>query len=78
MDFEGHAMKVTDRTRRVLHYRRTVKAWLAEGFEEVGESGGNLWQIYRGCRQGQIIHEARIAPDGMSLFIRVAPPPHCP
>ena len=65
-------MKVTDRTRRVLHYRRTVKRWQAEGFEEVGENGGEVWEIHRGCRRGQTIQEARVAPDGMSVFVRIA------
>ena len=65
-------MKVTDRTRKVLYYRRTVRQWKAEGFEEIGECGGNLWEIYRGARCGQTIREARIAPDGMSVFVRIA------
>lgn len=66
-------MKVTDWTRRALHYRRTVKQWRAEGFEDLGEDGGNLWEIYRGGRVGQTIKEVRIAPNGMSVFVRVAP-----
>lgn len=64
-------MKVTDLTRRRLHYRRTVRRWLAEGFEEVGEGGGELWQIYRGYRVGQTIQEARVAPGGMSVFVKI-------
>lgn len=66
-------MKMTEYTKKAIHYRRTVKQWKAEGFEEVGEHGGNLWQIYRGGKCGQIIHEARVAPDGMSIFVRIAP-----
>lgn len=66
-------MKMTEYSKAVLHYRRTVKQWKDEGFEDLGERGGNLWQIYRGSRCGQIIHEARVAPDGMSVFVRIAP-----
>ena len=64
-------MKVTEYTRRALHYRRTTKLWIAEGFEEIGEGGGNLWEIYRGYRHGQTIQEARVAPGGMSVFVRI-------
>lgn len=64
-------MKVTESTKRVLNYRRTVKKWQAEGFEDLGESGGRLWEIYRGARAGQKITEARVAPDGMSVFVKI-------
>jgi len=66
-------MKFTELTKQILNYRRTVKRWKSEGFEDLGERGGSLWEIYRGGRRGQVIHEARIAPDGMSVFVRVAP-----
>lgn len=65
-------MKVTERTRKVLSYRRTIRDLKRDGFEEVGEGGGKLWQIYRGGRQGQKIRDVRIAPDGMSLFVKIA------
>lgn len=67
-------MKVTELTRRALNYRRTVKKWLTEGYEEIGERGGKLWEVYRGCRRGQIIKDARIAPDGKSLFVKIGQP----
>lgn len=66
-------MKVTDRTRRVLYYRRITKRWVADGFEDLGERGGRLWEIYRGARQGQHIAEARVAPDGMSVYVKIEP-----
>lgn len=64
-------MKVTDTTRRVLAYRRTIRQWLKEGYEDLGETGGNLWQIYRGVRRGKKIVDARVAPDGMSVFVKI-------
>ena len=67
-------MLVNERTIRALEYRRTVDRWLKEGFEEVGESGGKLWEIYRGWRVGKIIKAVRIAPDGMSIFVKIGPP----
>mgnify|MGYP001614274903 CR=1 FL=1 len=66
-------MKVTDRTRRVLHYRRITKRWMADGYEEIGERGGKLWEIYRGGRLGQRITDAKVAPDGMSVYVKIEP-----
>lgn len=66
-------MIVTEWTRECLHYRRTVKKWLAEGYEQVGECGGNLWQLYRGSRQHCRIIDARVAPDGMSVYVKIEP-----
>jgi hypothetical protein len=65
-------LKVTDLTKRVLHYRRIVKEWRKEGYEQVGERGGNLWQLYRGARVGKKIVDVRIAPDGLSVFVKIA------
>jgi hypothetical protein len=64
-------MLVTDLTRSRLHFRRTVRRWRAEGFEEIGEGGGRLWEIYRGGRMGQRITAARVAPDGMSVYVKI-------
>jgi len=64
-------MLVTDLTRQTLSRRRTVKDWLREGFEEVNESGGKLWQLKRGARQNQKIIDVRISPDGKSVFVRI-------
>jgi len=50
---------------------RLRQTWLDEGFEEVGERGGKLWEIYRGFRHGQKIRQVRIDPDGMSLWVRI-------
>jgi len=58
-------------SRKALAYRRAKRDWIRAGYEEVGEDGGQLWEIYRGFRQGQKIQDVRIAPDGMSLFVKI-------
>jgi hypothetical protein len=45
-----------------------------EGWEYLGERGGNLWEIYRGARYGQRIVEARAAADGMGVWVKIARP----
>lgn len=64
-------MRVTELTRHLLAYRRMAKELTAKGWEEVGEGGGNLWQLYRGGRTDQRIVAVRIAPGGKSLFVKV-------
>lgn len=66
-------MRVTQRTRLALASRRSRKALLSAGYEEVGEGGGRLWELHRGWRQNHIITDVTIAPDGKSLFIKTAP-----
>ncbi len=63
-------MKVTAFTKRALRIRRERKRLFAEGYEEVGENGGLLWQLYRGHRIGYVITEVVVGPDGLSLFIK--------
>jgi hypothetical protein len=41
-------MLVTDRTREALRCRRVRRKLAADGFEEVGENGGKLWELQRG------------------------------
>lgn len=65
-------MKVTDVTRRTLAYRRAKKKFLDEGYEEIGEGGGRLWELYRGWRHRHVITDVHIAPGGKSLFIKTA------
>lgn len=64
-------MKITDHTRRVLAYRRQFRDLTAKGYEEVGERGGRLWEIYRGGRVGQRIVDCVIATHGLSVFVRI-------
>lgn len=66
-------MKVTAFTRETLRCRRSRRALLAAGFEEIGENGGRLWQLYRGARQDHRIVAVVIAPEGKSLFVKIEP-----
>lgn len=63
-------MKVTARTREALRCRRARRKLSAEGWEEVGERGGRLWELHRGCRIGHVITHVQIAPEGRTLFIK--------
>jgi hypothetical protein len=63
-------MLVTDRTKEYLRCRRIRRKLLAEGFEEVSEGGGNLWELHRGYRTDRILTDAVIAPEGKSVFVK--------
>lgn len=65
-------MLVTDFTRRELLFRKTRRDLFAMGWEEVGEGGGMLWELYRGKRwDGYQIVDVKIAPGGLSLFVKI-------
>lgn len=66
-------MKFNDWTKRVMAYRKMRRDLLAKGWEEVGECGGALWELYRGSRTHARIVDVRIAPDGKSLFVNIEP-----
>lgn len=66
-------MRVTSITKRRLNYLRFVRKYTALGYEDLGERGGRLWEIYRGYRIGQQIVDAVIPPGGMSVFVKIAP-----
>ena len=67
-------MRFTQRTKEILDYRRTVKRWKAEGYEEIAENGSPLWEIHRGLRRyDHVIKDARIAPGGKSVFVKIEP-----
>jgi len=53
--------------------RRVVTHLVSDGYEEIGEGGGRLWEIYRGARVGQRITDAVVAPDGMSVYVKIEP-----
>ena len=69
-------MHVTDRTRGALRCRRIRRKLAAEGFEEVGEGGGHLWELHRELHRGfgtdHMITAVAIAPEGKSLFIKTS------
>ena len=66
-------MKFTDRTRRVLAYRRHAREMARAGWEYVGEGGGHLWQLVRGSRRGQRIVAATPALDGLGVWVLIMP-----
>lgn len=65
-------MVVTALTKEALRCRRIRRQLIGDGFEEIGENGGNLWELRRGGRVGQTISEVKIAPEGTSLFIKTS------
>lgn len=64
-------MLVTERTRQAHAYRKMSRDLLATGWEEVGEGGGKLWELYRGYRTEHHIIDVKIAPGGKSLFVKI-------
>lgn len=65
-------MKLSARTRDILRCRRARRRLKKEGWEEVGEGGGRLWELHRGRRIGFVITDVQIGPEGTSLFIKTA------
>jgi hypothetical protein len=66
-------MKLTPVSREILQYRRAVRKLTKDGYEEVGEGGGKLWELYRGWRYDHVITDVVIGPDRRALFIKTAP-----
>jgi len=64
-------MKVTDRTRRVLAFRREKKRLLALGYRQHETD----WEIHRGGKSGQIILDAVISCDGTYVYTKIGPKP---
>lgn len=65
-------MLVTDRTREALRCRRIRRKLTADGFEEIGENGGHLWELHRDIkRDHNTITAVAIAPEGKTLFVKV-------
>ena len=71
-------MKVTARTRRILQYRREVRAMRKAGWEYVGEGGGSLWELVRGYRLGHQIVAAKVACDGLGVWVKIEAQPYVP
>ena len=65
-------MKLTEWSKRALKIRRFHRDMTERGYEEVGERGGKLWEIYRGGRVGAKIVDAIVAPHGMSVYVKIA------
>jgi len=66
-------MKLTEFSKRTLRTRRFHRDMTARGYEEVGESGGKLWEIMRGWRVGSRIVDAVVAPHGLSVYVKIEP-----
>jgi hypothetical protein len=50
---------------------------LAEGYIEVAENGDPLWKLHRGGWWRHRIVDAKVGPDGQSVFIKVAAEEAC-
>ena len=62
---------VTDRTKEALRCRRIRRKLAADGFEEIGGSGGHLWELHRDIkRDHNTITAVAIAPEGKTLFVK--------
>lgn len=65
-------MVVTDQTREALRCRRIRRKLAADGFEEVGENGGRLWELQCGLKWlGHVITAVAIAPEGKTVFVKM-------
>lgn len=63
-------MLVTDRTREALRCRRIRRKLTADGFEEIGERSGHLWELHRCIPQEHAITAVAIAPEGKTVFVK--------
>jgi hypothetical protein len=66
-------MKLTSLTKRALAQRRFIREWEAKGYEEIGEGGGRLWELYRGYRTDCRITDAKVPPGGRSIWVKIEP-----
>jgi len=66
-------MLVTDFTRRTHRVRKFRKEMLAKGWEQLGEGGGNIWQLTRGHRTYARIVDCVVDPSGKSVWVNIEP-----
>lgn len=64
-------MKVTPRASAILAYRRQKRDLEHAGWEEIGEGGGKLWELYRGYRYNHQIVDCQVVIGGMSVFVKI-------
>lgn len=69
-------MKVTDRTRSILAYRRQERDLTRRGYEQITCKWGvgELWQLDRGSRCDWRLKDAILGVDGKSVYVLAAPP----
>jgi hypothetical protein len=60
----------SETAKRIRRVRTDNRNMAKQGWEKVGEDGGNLWELNRGSRIGHRITDVRIAADGVSLWIK--------
>lgn len=65
-------MMVTPLTKEILRCRRERRRLASDGWQEVNENGGILWQLNRGTRLGHVITDVQIAPERRTIFIKTA------
>jgi hypothetical protein len=67
-------MKLSERTKEMLAYRKGVRALKADGYIEVSENGHPLYKFHRGewLVEPHYIADVKIGPDRISLWIKVA------
>lgn len=65
----------TEWQKRVIAGRRDIRDRERDGWEYVGEGGGKLWELNRGCRAGHKITEVAIAADGLGVWVKILPSP---
>lgn len=68
-------MKFSEFTKERLRSAKIIRQLKRDGYEEVGEGGGKLWEIYRGHRLGHKILDAVISPNGMSIYVKIGAKP---
>ena len=64
-------MKVTDKTRRALKWRREKRALTAQGYR-MHETD---WEIHRGGKRDEIIVDAKISVCGKYVYTKLGPKP---
>jgi hypothetical protein len=62
-------------SKRIIAVRRDIRNRKRDGYEYLGEGGGKIWELYRGCRYNHVITEAIIAVDGKGVWVKTAPRP---
>jgi hypothetical protein len=68
-------MRVTQRTKDALAYRREKRDLEALGYEQITctHGIGKLWELDRGGRKNWRIIDAIVGVDGKSVYVHAAP-----
>lgn len=63
-------MKLTPYTKQLLAIRRERRDMTKAGYMFVGERGGELWKLHRGCLIGHEIVDVKISVNGIDLWVK--------